>query len=143
MCTQDVSARCIVIMAAYFNHLQEYLLAVCKECRYAVLPSHVARHLTKAHKLPSKEADLIAQEVESWGGLVQYASEVQVPEAAIRPIPELLVFIDGQLCRLDPGRCRRVFRSAEALRKHWQRAHDWSAGHKKGRPSTTKEKLIH
>ena len=130
-------------MAAYFDHLQEYLLAVCKECRYGVLPSHIARHLTKGHKLLSKDAQLVAEEVESWGGLAQYASEVQVPDTAIRPISELPVFTDGQLCQLDPGRCRQVFRSVGSLRKHWQRVHGWSAGYKKGRPSSTKEKVIH
>jgi RecQ family ATP-dependent DNA helicase len=130
-------------MTTYFNHLQEYLLAVCKECRHGVLPSHIARHLIKAHKLSSKDAQLVAEEVEGWGGLVQYASEVQVPETTIRPIPELPVFTDGQLCHVEPERCRRVFRSAEVLRKHWREVHGWSAGHKKGRPSTTREKVVH
>jgi hypothetical protein len=116
---------------------------VCKECRYGVLPSHIARHLTKRHKLSSRDAQLVAEEVESWGGLAQYASEVQVPETTIQPISGLPVFTDGHLCQLDPGQCRQVFRSVDSLRKHWQRVHGWSAGYKKGRPSSTKEKVIH
>ena len=58
-------------MTTYFDHLQEYSLAVCKECRHGVLPSHIAGHLMKAHRLLSKDAQLVAEEIESWAGLVQ------------------------------------------------------------------------
>jgi hypothetical protein len=62
-----------------FEHLAVYALAVCKECRHGVLPSQVKSHLQRAHRIKSKQAELAADEISSWAGLIQYASELEVP----------------------------------------------------------------
>ena len=129
-------------MAAYFDHLQAYLLAVCKECRHGVLPSHIESHLARAHKVHRKEAGLVADQVSSWTGLVQYASDVQVPDIVVEPISQLPVYTDGLLCRVDPRRCRQVFRSARVMKNHWRKAHDWSPAARGGRPSRLAEREI-
>jgi hypothetical protein len=63
----------------YFKHLAEYCIAICKECRHGVLPSHIQSHLQRAHMIQQKQAEDIAERVRSWPGLIEYASELQEP----------------------------------------------------------------
>ena len=114
--------------AKYFDQLPEYLLATCRECRHGVLPSQVPAHLQRHHRIARRPAESIAEEVGSWTGLIQYASQVAVPKQAIEPISQLPVYTDGLMCQLAPDQCRQVFRSAEVIRKHWQKVHNWSTG---------------
>jgi uncharacterized C2H2 Zn-finger protein len=126
---------------SYFEHVMEYRVAVCRECRYGVLPNHIERHLQHVHKVEHKEAERVAKAAREWV-LVEYASEVQVPSQIVKSIAQLPVFADGLLCRLGPGRCSKVFRSAEVMRKHWQKTHDWSTAGKGGHPSRVARQRI-
>jgi uncharacterized C2H2 Zn-finger protein len=130
------------VAGEYFEHLAEYALAVCRKCRHGILPSQVKSHLQHAHRAKRKEAEGVAEEVSSWAGLIQYASELEVPSQIIQPVHPLPVYADGLMCQIEPGRCRQIFRSAEAMRKHWQRAHDWSPAVREGRPSGVEQKKI-
>jgi hypothetical protein len=49
----------------YFEHLAEYSIAICKECRHGVLPSYIKNHLQRAHKVKYKQAEDIAERVHS------------------------------------------------------------------------------
>jgi hypothetical protein len=109
------------IAAGLFDHLAEHALAICKECRHGVLSSQIKSHLQRAHSMSSKQAESAAEEVGSWAGLIQYASELEVPSQAVPPMPQLPVYPDGLECRLDPDQCRQIFRSPEAMRKHWRK----------------------
>jgi hypothetical protein len=71
------------VAGEYFVHLVEYALAVCTECRHGVLPSQVKSHLQRAHRVKSKQAELVADEVSGWAGLIEYASELEVPSEVI------------------------------------------------------------
>jgi superfamily II DNA helicase RecQ len=126
----------------YFEHLVEYQVAVCRECRHGVLPSHIERHLQRMHRVEHKEAERVAEAARGWAGLAEYASEVQVPSEVVEPIAPLPVFADGKLCQVEPGRCSKVFRSTEAMRKHWREAHNWSVAGKGGRPSRISQRRI-
>jgi hypothetical protein len=44
-----------------------------------VLPSYIKSYLQRAHKVKQKQAKEIAERVRSWLGLMEYASEIQVP----------------------------------------------------------------
>jgi hypothetical protein len=46
------------------------------------------------------------------------------------------------MCRIEPDRCRQIFLSADAIRKHWQKAHDWSPVGREGRPSRIEQKKV-
>jgi hypothetical protein len=126
----------------HFEHLAEYSIAICKECRHGVLPSHIKSHLQHAHKVKQKQAKDIAERVCSWPGLVEYASEIQVPSQVIAPISQLPVYSDGLLCQLDVACCYKVLRSVKAIKNHWKDVHSWSAASKGGRPSQTAQKEI-
>jgi hypothetical protein len=67
------------VAGRYFEHLTAYALAVCKECRHGVLPSQVKSHLQRAHRVSRRQAESIAEDVASWAGLIEYASELEVP----------------------------------------------------------------
>ena len=83
-----------------------------------MLPSYIKSHLQRAHKVKQKQAENIAERVGSWAGLVEYASEIQVPSQVVRPISQLPVYLDGLLCQLDADSCCKVFRSVKAIKKH-------------------------
>jgi hypothetical protein len=131
------------VAGEYFEHLVTYALAVCKECRHGVLPSQVKSHLQRTHHINCKQADLIAEDVSSWVGLIKHASELEVPSQVISAIQQLPVYADGFMCRIDLDHCRQIFRSKETIRKHWEKMHNWSAARKRGRPSQVEQKKIH
>jgi hypothetical protein len=130
------------IKSLYFEHVLEYSVAACTECRYAVWPDQIEGHLQRQHKISYKEAEAVGQEVRSWAGLIQYPSELEIPGSIQRPVPQLPLYADGMLCQLDPGYCQQVFRSSKSLKKHWRIDHRWSASSKRGRQSQTKQKSI-
>src|SRR5271156_4948431 len=49
----------------YFTHLPDFQVIICKECQYAVLPSHIDAHFTAKpqHGLEKKERQRIAGEI--------------------------------------------------------------------------------
>jgi hypothetical protein len=47
----------------YFEHLAEYSVAVCHECRYAVWPDQIEGHLQEQHKVSYKKAKAVGEEV--------------------------------------------------------------------------------
>jgi hypothetical protein len=124
----------------YFEHVAEYSVAVCRECRYAVWPNQIKGHLQEQHNISRKVAEAVGQRVRSWAGLTLYPSELEIPSGIPKSVQQLPVYTDGLLCQLDLGRCSYITRSKECMRKHWQRQHQWSAGKKRGRPSQIKEK---
>ncbi len=127
----------------YIEHLGEYQLAVCKECRYGVWPDQLESHLQGInHKLSRKEAGFVAGDVRSWSGLIPYASELELPSYVNQPMRQLPLYQDGLLCRLDPSRCDYICRGLETIKKHWRESHQWSVGKKRGRPSRTREKGV-
>ncbi len=126
----------------YFEHLMEYQLAVCRECRHAVWPDEIEGHLQgKHHKLKRKKAQEIADEVRSWPGLIPFASELEVPARIDRPIQQLPLYEDGWLCQLDEVRCQYVCRDKRTLEWHWSKVHQWSvrSGRRGGSGKAKKE----
>jgi superfamily II DNA helicase RecQ len=129
-------------VSQYFEHVVEYQIAVCRECRHGVLPSHIESHVRRLHKVEHAEAKRIAEAVHGWAGVAEYASEVQVPSQVVEPIPELPMFADGKLCQLDPDGCHKVFRSVKAIKEHWRQVHEWSTAGKRGRPGRVSKKRM-
>jgi superfamily II DNA helicase RecQ len=127
----------------YFEHLVEYQVAVCRECRYAVWPDQIESHLRKQHKKPPKSIRAVGDAVRQWAGLLQYPSEWTIPDNNVQPIPQLPVYDDGLLCQLEPKRCRHIARTVDSIKKHWRKDHDgWSLGKKQGRPSRTRARTL-
>ncbi|KAL1640735.1 hypothetical protein SLS61_010230 [Didymella pomorum] len=127
----------------YFEHLAEYQVAVCRECRYAVWPDQIEGHLQKLHKQPQKKAKAIGDAVRGWANLLQYPIELEIPSNGVDPIPQLPVYDDGLLCLLETEQCQHIARTVDSIKVHWRQCHDgWSVGKKRGRPSRTREKAM-
>ena len=55
----------------HFQHLHDWQLAVCRECRIAIWPDYIQSYLQGGqHRLPYREAQAVADEVHLWPGLV-------------------------------------------------------------------------
>lgn len=124
----DSRQQAQVIMAAraaeHFYYLGEYRVAVCKECRHAVWPDQVQGHLQgRHHGIGGKDAEAIADEVRQFPGLIRFPGEFEVPAGVDRPIPELPVYADGLICKLQPDRCRYICRNEKAIKKYWRVEH--------------------
>jgi hypothetical protein len=122
-------------MGQHFEHLVEYTLAMCRECRHGVLPSQIKSHVQRSHHVKHKEAELIADEVRNWAGLSEYASELNVPSQFVKPIQQLPVYQDRKMCQLGPNRCRQIFQSERVMKNHWRDIHGWSPAEKGRRPT--------
>jgi Orsellinic acid/F9775 biosynthesis cluster protein D len=78
-----------------FIHLPEFRIIICKECKYAVLPSYIDTHFaTKPHKSSKKERQEISEEVGKIEGLIGNEetlrrSEFPFPPATSQPIAAL------------------------------------------------------
>lgn len=117
----------------YFNHLVEYQLAICRECRHAVWPEQVEGHLQgKNHRLSYEDARPIGEYVRNWPSLIRYPGELTVPSYVNQPIHQLPLHQDGWKCQLDPGRCFYVCRGLKCIKEHWRKVHDWSTAEKRG-----------
>jgi hypothetical protein len=80
------------IARQYFEHIAEYSVAACRECRYAVWPDQIEGHLQEQHKVSRKQADIVGEQIRSWAGLLQYPSKLKVPGGVPRPVAQLAVY---------------------------------------------------
>jgi hypothetical protein len=126
----------------YFEHLAEYSIAVCKECRHGVLPSHIESHLQRIHRIKQSQARSVAEGVRNWAGVAEYASELIVPSCIIPPISGIPLYSDGLICQLDQSRCHQILRSEEGMKKHWREVHGYSIASKRGRPSQVSKSRV-
>jgi hypothetical protein len=96
------------IAANSFNNLAKHAFPICKKCWHKVLPRQIKRNLQQAHCTSSEQAESAAEGVGSLAGLIQYASELEVPSQAVPYLPGLP---DGFKGQLGPDRCRQIPRS--------------------------------
>ena len=116
-----------------FEHVSEWQIVVCKQCRYAVWPSQIEGHLrNKQHHMPGKQAAILSEEVEQWPGVARFPGEITVPHYVERAIPGIAVWNDGWKCEWDGGECTYVCRRIGVMKKHWRQSHAFSVGQKRG-----------
>jgi hypothetical protein len=82
------------IASQYFEHVAEYRVAACRECRYAVWPDQVTSYLQNQHKVSRMQAEIVGEQIRSWEGLLQYPSDLAVPGGMPQPVPQLPVYTD-------------------------------------------------
>ena len=116
-----------------FQHVAEWQIIVCKECRHAVWPDHVRGHsVGTQHRMSSKEASAIGDEVAAWPGLATTRSDFTVPDTVPKPIVEIPLYSDGLKCIRDPRRCSYVCRGRKAIQNHWRTCHGWMVQNGRG-----------
>lgn len=129
--------------SSHFQHLTEWEVVVCKECRYAVWPRQVVGHLTnRQHRMPRKQAVGISDEIEQWHGIAQFSGEFKIPKYVGEAVEGLPVYTDGVKCELDEGQCAYVCRNMDVIKEHWRKMHGHSVGHKRGGSGMLKKEDI-
>jgi hypothetical protein len=120
-----------------FVHLPEYHVVVCtgKECKYAVLPSHIDSHLNRSHHNYNQvQRKQVVQEIQQVEGLIQDVGGLQsfkFPKPNNPAIPELRSAMpDGLQCRS----CSHICRNERQMRAYCAGKHQWNNERKKGRP---------
>jgi superfamily II DNA helicase RecQ len=130
-----------------FIHLPEFHVIICKECKYAVLPSHINTHFAaKPHKLGVEERRKIIQEVAIVDGLIVdekilRQSEFPFPAATSKPIKGLATPKTGALqCMFQTGDegCKYICSTVRQMRAHCTKEHQWNST-QKGRPRNDSE----
>ena len=122
----------------HIAHVLGFGVIVCKECKYAVLPSHIEAHFkpTRPHGFTRAEQQRIADAVAQMEGLVQDEKALQDGEfqflADTAPPIEVLggPQAGGLRCTLAGSRsdgslaqCAYVSRTAKRMAEHCRQAH--------------------
>lgn len=102
-----------------FYHLPDYRVLLCKECRYAIQPSAVSRHLKDIHHIYRSDRQ----------ALVDYATSLQLsdprdvvlPPVNSAPIP-FLPTQDGLACIAEG--CVHLCITMKRMKSHWAKAHN-------------------
>ena len=107
-----------------FIHLPQYRVIVCRQCKYAVLPSQIDAHLSsKKHGLGKDQRQRIVREVGKVLGLIWNERQLetfQFPPATAIAIPELRAARrDGLKCRL----CKYVICHRQLIQEHCRTVH--------------------
>jgi hypothetical protein len=128
-------------------------MIICKECQYAVLPSHIDAHFAAKpqHGLGKRERQRIADEIVEIDGLIGNKEtlrrcEFQFPPPTSKPIAALgKPNKKGMRCTIEVAGmpCFYVCCSIQQMQEHSWEEHKWKSDNKGGRPrkrsSRTKE----
>lgn len=105
------------------HHLPLHRVLICKECRYAIQPSAISRHLKDLHRIYRSDR----QE------LIEYAKELHLadPGEVILPPPDeapvpLLPTESGLACVADG--CAHLCVTVKRMKSHWSTAHRDAVG---------------
>ena len=127
-----------------FTHLPEFRVIICRKCQYAVLPSEIDSHFTKApvYSLSKTSRRYIVQQVAKVSGLIQNQEELQ--HGFVFPVPRSLAIpelgkpkTDGLGCLFIAGdgkQCPFVYGHEQQIREHYY-THSGVTPRKRGRPS--------
>lgn len=106
------------------HYYADYRVLVCKSCRYAVQPNHIAAHLrSDQHRLSRQQSQEIADRYGSYD-LANPQTELIAPESVISPIEHLPIYRDGLSC----NHCHFVCRSRDWILRHQRQVHNIKAG---------------
>jgi hypothetical protein len=73
-----------------FEKIDPIRVIICRQCKHAVWPREVKKHLTgKKHRLRQAEARSIHEAIEHWDGLEHDPDQLTLPNIIDEPIPGL------------------------------------------------------
>ena len=131
-----------------FQHLPEHRVILCQQCRYAVVPGQIQRHLQDHHpRISPILRRSIAQVCSSLGDVAHSVEDVQYPGVDIaQPVAGFAVYEDGMRCTARGGdgvRCRYVCRgkTPSGIQKHCNEQHRWVNRQKRG--GNARDKAVH
>lgn len=112
----------------YYN--PQYRVAICKPCRYALVPAEIKTHLKTRHRdeeglTRTRIADICRRMLVHPLQHPELVSQIQVSPAA-PPIPMLQLYDDGFCCKLCPPATPYICRTTGGICLHLKAEHKWS-----------------
>ena len=129
----------------YITIHRETGLLICKECRFALIPSRIDRHFSKnPHKLKpnirtqietyisqSNSDNLVTNNQEIRSTIQRFLNSFDQTSV----IPELAIYSDGLGCSY----CSYISRSRRPIQDHYKDVHDWENPRIRGRKKRSTE----
>ena len=120
----------------YVTVHQETDLLICKECKFALIPSRINSHFSGTpHQLKPRIRRQIELDISYIDDLVKSQSEIEAKIQSFLEtfdntysIPELAIYSDGLAC----SHCSYITRSLRPIQNHYRDYHDWKNPRKSG-----------
>jgi hypothetical protein len=128
--------RAIIAATDHFEHLIDFQVIVCKQCKYAVLLNRLDTHLgSSKHRIGPIQRRQIQQEIATWPGLLQDEADLvrlPVPVGTPPPFAALEIHLDGRKCMT----CHYIACTDCGIKRDCRDKHQWinpwATGHKAG-----------
>ncbi|KAJ6785851.1 hypothetical protein PWT90_08726 [Aphanocladium album] len=124
-----------------FIVLEQYRLAVCQKCGFAMVAQEVFTHLKVRHKdIPVPRRREIEQAISKYPAIIQDQNglhDFRFPPPTISYIPHLAPpERDGLKCR----RCPYIARQLQKIQAHYRTRHGWQNSRSAGRPDLKRKR---
>jgi len=96
----------------------EYGVLICRQCKYALKPTAISRHLGNKHKTPVELRKQLDKYVSGFPFQYDHMS-VQLPSNGSEPQP-IIPVLDGHLCK----DCPYMSQNRDVIRQHSNKAHN-------------------
>ena len=115
--SQDASAASMPLVQQMLDYLPEYRVVRCVECRYAVPPSALSRHMKDLHHVYRGKRRALLDYAETLD--LADPEDLVLPEPQEPPIPSIPVE-DGVAC----NRCKYLSVTTKRMKRHWVTVHE-------------------
>ena len=110
-----------------FVHLPQHQVIVCRQCKFAVVPSQAAVHMKEHHPLIKVQTRKeIVKLIQALPNVAQLHQNVKYPSQIDAPIQYLLVLQDGLECSWQSERverCGYVCHRLQNMQRHCKEQH--------------------
>lgn len=123
---------------------QETGLVICKECKFALIPSRINSHFSGSpHRITPKIRHQIENDISNIDNLVTQEDQIEIRIEQFlssfdhsHSIPELAIYSNGLAC----PHCFYVSRSITPIKKHLKDIHNWENPQKNGQRKKKSDK---
>jgi hypothetical protein len=106
------------------HYVLPYRVLICKECRYAIQPSAISRHLKELHQIYRSSRKEFVEYAQSLD--LADPGDVIVPGTSVAPVP-FLPTTSGLACRASG--CGHLCVTIQRMKSHWATVHSDTAEH--------------
>jgi hypothetical protein len=118
-------------------------ILICTDCQYAVVPTHIDKHLRAHHlRLSLQQRRAIVSTVNELSELARVPSDVVYPLTTDLPVASLPVHFDGLKCGGSDTQdvpCSYICRTPRGIREHCEQRHSWVNSQKRGGDTRSKQ----
>jgi hypothetical protein len=109
----------------FFLYLREYNVIICRECRYAVLPSRLDTHLASSkHRVLRRRRVQVEQEIAAWLELLWNETDLERLRVS-RGRPPAFEMLEIHLNGLRCHACSYIVCITRGIQQHCRDQHQW------------------